>query len=420
MKQKIYYTLFCIACACSHVFAQSDSITQPGSKFSFGGYGEMLYQYMDYGPDRYNNPSGAPKDSRATIDLPRVVWLFGYNFTKDLKLESEVEFEHTGTGSALELEYEEFGEYEMEIEKAGEVMLEEFFLTRSFSDAFKIHIGHMVVPVGLNNSNHNPVDYFTTFRPEGQSSIIPTTWHETGIAISGEFTKFSYEIQLLNGLDANGFSSAYWVKRGKQGIFETTKMTNPAFVTRLEYEPKYGLKLGASVYAGNSAGNTQKPENMEHINGLVSIGSFDVQYDYKGFLCKANGIYGTLGDAAEITKINKGVSKNIQYPRTPVASAAATYAVEIGYNISRAFTWGNSLFFFGRYDYYNSMQKTSQLVLADARFKREVVTFGVNYSVYPNVRLKADYSTRIIDSGNYNTEHTFGLALVYSSLFVEN
>ncbi|MFV0267332.1 MAG: hypothetical protein ACK5HT_09375, partial [Draconibacterium sp.] len=87
---------------------------QSYEKFRFGGYGEILFQNMNYGPDRYNYPDGSQPDNRSLIDLPRLILAFDYKFRSDIELSVEIEIEHGGTGSALELEYEEMGEYEME------------------------------------------------------------------------------------------------------------------------------------------------------------------------------------------------------------------------------------------------------------------------------------------------------------------
>ena len=53
-----------------------------------------------------------------------VTLLFGFGITQ-LEFEAEVELEHGGTGTSLELDYEEFGEFEQEVSKGGEVALEE-------------------------------------------------------------------------------------------------------------------------------------------------------------------------------------------------------------------------------------------------------------------------------------------------------
>ena len=112
---KVFFSVSLISLSYSIVNGQgqsNDSINSYTSydKFRFGGYGEILFQYMDYGPDRYNYPDGAQPDSGGRADIPRVVFSFDFRFLKDFVFSTEIEFEHGGTGSALELEYEEFGE----------------------------------------------------------------------------------------------------------------------------------------------------------------------------------------------------------------------------------------------------------------------------------------------------------------------
>ena len=389
------------------------------TKYRFGGYGEILYKYMDYGANRYTNPDGAPADERATIGLPRAIFSFDYKFNHGFQLSTELEIEHGGTGSALELEYEEFGEYELEVEKAGEVVLEQFYIQKSFSNALKFRAGHIIVPLGRLNAYHLPTEFFGTVRPEGEDQIIPATWHETGIAVLGTLGDWSYEAQLVNGLDANGFSRANWVKGGYQRLFEDIKATQMAFVWRIDNRSIPNTRLSVSMYRGNSAKNTTKPEKMEGIDGTVSIYSSDAEFNNRRIIARVNMVYGHLKDAFEIGKVNQTLSKYIQYPRTPVAQNALTWSVEIGYDLFTHFRSTGKLIPFARYEYYDPMERTTGGVLADARFKREVYTFGVNYYLLDGLALKVDYAMRIIDGGNYNQENTLGVALVYSTYFVK-
>ena len=386
-------------------------------KYRFGGYGEILYQNMDYGANRYNNPDGAPSENRASMTLPRIVFSFDYKFSDDLIFSTELEFEHGGTGSALELEYEESGEYEMEVEKAGEVMLEQVHLTKVFNPYFSVRIGHMIIPVGQTNARHESIMYFGTVRPESETSIIPSTWHETGISILGRYRAWSYQFFLVNGLDANGFSSAYWIRDGKQGIFEDVKMTDPAFAFRIENTSIRGLRLSTSGYLGNSAGNTSKPETMKGLDGTVRIISGDFEYRSRRIAARGNIVYGDLSDSYNISRINKTVSSNIQYQRTPVAQNALAYGAELGYNLFLDQP-GSRITPFVRYEYYNSMEDTEGGQLADKRYQRDIMTCGVNYYLNPAIALKADYSHRRIGLGDYNNENTLGLALVYTGWFL--
>lgn len=404
--------------------AQSNAIIRPDvnpeyNTYRFGAYGELLFQQMDYGPNRYAHEDGSPSDNRAVVDVPRLVFEFNYKLRKDIEFVTEIEFEHGGTGAGLELEYEEMGEYEMEIEKAGEVVLEQFFIKKSFSRAFNIKIGHMLVPIGITNARHLPTQFFTTVRPEGEMSMLPLTWHETGISFLGDYRRWSYELQLINGLDANGFSSAYWIRNGQQGIFETIKITDPAVVLRVENRTIKNLNIGASIYYGNSTGNTAKPEKMKHISGTVSIVNLDIVYKNKRAVVRGNFIYGNIADSEEISKINRSISKNIQYSRTPIAQSAMTYAIEAGYNVFGTDKQGEKLLPFVRYEYYNTMQGTSGSVFKDARYQREVFTLGVNYLIMEGLCLKADYSSRKIDGGSLNAERTVGLSLVFNNWFVK-
>ena len=388
------------------------------STFRFGGYGEVLYKKMDYGPDRYNYPEGAQPDKRAVTGIPRIVFSFEYKFRSDIQLVSELEIEHGGTGSSLELEYEEAGEYEMEIEKAGEVILEQLYLQKTFAKYLKIKAGHIIVPVGRLNDHHLPVEYFTTVRPESETQIIPVTWHETGIAVSGSLRNWDYEFQLVNGLDANGFSRAKWVSSGYQHLFEETKASDMAGAFRIENSSIPNVNISVSGYMGNSTKNTGKPEKMKDISGTVSIIGCDAEFNNRRIIGRGNFIYGNLQDAYEIGSINQTISKNIQYQRTPVAKNAATWSVELGYDIFTHIRRNEKLIPFIRYEYYNTMENTTNGILADERFKRNVLTTGLNYYVLPGIAIKADYSKRIIGNGKYNTENTIGFAIVYSSYFI--
>lgn len=151
-------------------------------KFRFGGYGEMVASFKDYGINRfYGAPEGNPDKHRNTISIPRFVLALDYKFNSKWILGAEIEFESGGTGTAYELENTENGEYETEVEKGGEVAIEQFHITRLIVPQFNIRAGHIIVPVGLTNAHHEPINFFGTYRPEGETTILPSTWHENGL-----------------------------------------------------------------------------------------------------------------------------------------------------------------------------------------------------------------------------------------------
>ena len=128
---------------------------------------------MDYGINRFRGTdNGSKKDHRNSISIPRFVLAFDYKFNSQWVLGAEIEFEAGGTGSAYEIENTENGEYEMEVEKGGEVALEQFHITRLIHPAFNVRAGHLIVPVGLTNEHHEPINFFGTSRPEGETTIL--------------------------------------------------------------------------------------------------------------------------------------------------------------------------------------------------------------------------------------------------------
>ncbi len=228
MNSKTIASVICALAVSIGVQAQvnaADSVfnSSRASRLSVGGYGEVAYSrnfYSDH-VSRYSQPEEHKDDpSHGRFDLPHVVVYLGYDFGKGWSLGSEIEFEHGGAGLAYEKEDEEGGEWEQEVEKGGEVELEQFWLQKTFSRAANLRFGHIVVPVGLNNAHHEPLNFFTVYRPEGENTILPSTWHQTGLSFFGRSGKFRYEAQLLAALNADNFTNTGWIHKGHKSPME--------------------------------------------------------------------------------------------------------------------------------------------------------------------------------------------------------
>lgn len=395
------------------------------SRFRFGGYGEMAASYMDYDFSRVG-ANGSDKMNRGSISIPRFVLAFDYKFSPKWVLSSEIEFEYGGTGAAREIEWiEENGEYEAEIEKGGEVALEQFHISYMASRYINLRFGHMIVPVGLTNSHHEPLNFFGVYRPEGETTILPSTWHETGIAVFGQLGQLDYELQLVSGLDPQNFRSENWIGKGTQGAFEITNFTSPAFVARLNWhgiKALQGLRIGASFYYDQTAKNGSKPKRNTNYDFPVTIVTADAQYKSmnNNWIARANFIWGHLGESGALTKINNKSSAASGYPNTTVAQRAVSFGGETGYNIGSFF--GNKaprIYPFVRYEYYNPMEETEKGFLADKRFQVSAVTAGLNYYPLPNLVIKADYTHRSIGAGKYNNENMISAGIAYIGWFIK-
>lgn len=405
-------------------------------KFRFGGYGEMVVNFKDYGINRfYGNQEGNPKRSHATVSIPRFVLALDYKFTPQWILGAEIEFESGGAGTAYELENTENGEYETEVEKGGEVALEQFHITRLIVPEFNVRAGHLIVPVGLTNEHHEPVNFFGTSRPEGETTIIPCTWHETGIEILGKLGKggatFDYEAMIVTGLNPNGFDRNNWVKNGKQGLFETDNFTSPAYVARLNYTGVPGLRVGAALYyCANVGKNSDKLITYDDLGRLpVIIYSLDAQYSDRYLTARANYLSGNIDNADGIGSINRKLSNKSGYSRlVPVAKRAVAYHAEIGLNLKQICGGGRKfpvVYPFAQYEYYNPQEKADGNNVMDARCQVSKWNVGLNWRALPNLVVKADYTTRQIGTskvfgrGSYNSENEFGIGIAYIGWFTK-
>lgn len=397
-------------------------------RFRFGGYGEILANFMDYGINRYSGTSsGNTRDHRNEISIPRFVLALDYKFNSKWILGAEIEFEAGGTGTAYEIENKENGEYETEVEKGGEVALEQFHITRLIHPAINVRAGHLIVPVGLTNEQHEPINFFGTSRPEGETTILPSTWHETGIELFGTFgkgyTRFNYQAMVVTGLNANGFDRDTWVASGKQGIFEKDNFTSPGYVARLNYLGVPGLKVGGSFYfCNNTAANSDKHTEYNSIGKVpLRIYTADVQYKNKYVTARGNIVYGNLGNSKQLSDVNRRLSGLSPYSRlTPIAKHAVSYGGEVGFNL-RAICKDNPkvpvIYPFVRYEYYNPQEEGESGQVMDLRDKVDMWTAGANWYALPNLVVKADYTTRRIGNGNYNSENEFSLAIAYIGWF---
>ena len=214
------------------------SSTQRG--LSIGGYGEITY----------NNVDGS--STPAEIDVQRLVMLFAYKFDDRTSFVTEIEFEHVK-----------------------EVYVEQAFINYSAADGINLRGGLMLVPMGIVNEYHEPTTFNGVERPSLDNKIVPTTWREMGIGVSGRINNASirYQAYLMNGFLSYGDSyklrGSDGLRKGRQkGAESVGSDTN--FAGRIEYYGLPNLKFGVSYYIGNT--QTTTPDISSTQIGLSMFG----------------------------------------------------------------------------------------------------------------------------------------------------
>ncbi len=418
-------------------YSAADSVQNhvKGNRLSIGGYGEAAYTRNFYSDNvyRYTDPKSYKNDpSHGRFDIPHAVIYISYDFGKGWTMSSEIEFEHTGSGGAIEKEYSEGGEWEQEVEKGGEVELEQFWIQKSFGSFLNVRAGHIVVPVGLTNAHHEPLNYFTVYRPEGEATILPCTWHDTGISIWGRLGDFRYEVQMLAGLDAFMFDRENWIQGGAGSPFEFKVANKYGFAARIDNYTLPGLRVGLSGYYGQAMHNSYPHEfegedangnkkTYDGTKGRVAIGAIDFTFNRYNWIVRGNADYGYLSNASTISKIKRNLtSNNAPYKKTPVGKNAVAVGIEAGYNvfsqIGKLREDNQKLYLFGRYEYYNSYIPAKDQAKYEYTGKNRMA-FGVNYYPIPQIAVKAEYSKRFFKS-QYNNEPSVSLGVAYQGFFL--
>lgn len=421
------------------------------SRLQLGGYGEAVMTRNLYSDNvyRYKYPGEHKNDpSHGRFDLPHVTLWMGYDFGKGWTLGTEIEFEHGGTESAVEYEADESGEYEAEVEKGGEVALEQLWINKAFAGGkFNIKAGEIIVPVAYGNAYHEPNNFFTVYRPEGEATILPNTWHQVGISLWGRLPQWRYELQFLSGLDSECFGSESFIHYGATSCYEFKIANSYAGALRIDNYSVKGLRIGVSGYIGNSFWNTlSDPSETKYKNthGTVAIASGDFSLNRFNWIVRGNFTYANLSDATEITTYNSTLPLHHGQDGSPskhqvVGGSAIAWGIEAGYDLFSQFAslrGKEHLYPFARFEYYNSMSSGNQKEAYKWCGKKRLA-IGFNYTPIKDITIKGEYSCRYLNHmsseaanamsshsghtneplGQYNNEPSISIGITYNGLF---
>lgn len=338
-------------------YATAPTTASPLSVF---GYGELNYEI--YPRDRSQNQ----------VDLARAVIGFGWRFDDRTRFVGEFEWEHAVTSADDE----------------GEVAVEQFYVERAFTPSLAGRAGLFLIPSGLLNVNHEPTQYFGVTRNFVETQIIPTTWREAGLSLTGLTT---YDLTWDVGI-TTGFDLSDWDPNSDEGRFsplgsihqegQLAKAANLSGYAALNWRGVPGLLVGGSVFAGKAG---QEQPDFPSNGAVVTLAEAHARWTPADFDLSALVAWGHISDTAA-------------YNLTVVGAPTPIPQDFFGWYLQGAwYAWRDGdlqLAPFVRYEQVNTGWKYANLGpgITPSRLPTEgITTLGANFYVTPNIVFKADY-----------------------------
>lgn len=331
-------------------------------RLTVGGYGQVDYvQKLEEG--QYN---------LANLDVHRLVMLFGYKFNSRTSFITEIEYEHVK-----------------------EVYIEQAFLEYKINRFMNLRTGLVLIPMGFINEYHEPTTFNGTLRPAIDKHIVPTTWREIGIGLTGNILSagINYQVYLLNGFngydgEANlGGNSGF---RGGRQKAAKSFMSSPNLSAKVSYYGLPSLNIGLSGYYGKSQSSLY--DNLDKSNeSLVAtadssvVSTFwtglDVFYRKRGIDLRAQFYHVSINNSDEYN----------QFAGSDLGSAMLGYYLEAGYNVFQEMKGiDQELKPFIRYEMLNNHQKVEGNTAKNEAYNRDYIVTGIGWWMTPGAVLKAD------------------------------
>ena len=317
----------------------------------------------------YNQPEG----DNGNLDVHRLVVLLGYKFNDKVQFVTEIEYEHVK-----------------------ELYVEQAFLQYTIADNVNLRGGLMLVPMGIVNEYHEPTTFNGVERPNVDKSIIPSTWREIGLGVSGKFDEASlrYQAYIFNGFasvnETKVLGGSNGLRNGRQKGAEST-INTPNLSAKVDYYGIQGLRLGLSGYFGR----TQAEDDIQEIDGAdvgISMIGLDARYINRRFSARGQYIHAKLSDTEDYNTLYEA----------NLGSELKGWYTEAAYNLL-PLNKEQKLDAFVRYEKYDTHAATKDSGIdRDLAYNRNEWTTGLNYHIAPGAVVKADY--QILDNASEGNE----------------
>ncbi|MDH3327286.1 MAG: OprO/OprP family phosphate-selective porin [Gammaproteobacteria bacterium] len=328
----------------------ADMIDQGGRKSSsatsIGGYGELHYNNLK------NQKAGG--EDKKQIDMHRAVLFVSHEFNDNIRFWSELEVEHSQAGDG---------------KSGGEVSMEQAYVEFDIHDQLSVRSGMLLIPAGIINETHEPPTFYGVERNPIESKIVPSTWREGGVAVSGRFgTAWGFDAALHSGLSTS-IADKYGIRKGRK-VARQAPANDLAVTTRLKWTGIPGLELAATaqyqpdVTQGTDASAGSALLTEAHV--VWSHGPFAVRGLYATWALEGNG------------------------PKSIGANEQTGWYIEPSYKVNSQ--WG----VFTRYNNWDNQAGNS----SDSEYAQ--LDAGVNYWPHPKIVVKADYQRQSTPNGKDN------------------
>jgi hypothetical protein len=368
--------------------SDEDELEEYGLK-RVGTFGKL--HLFGYGDIQYHNYLGTQQNK---IDVKNLTIGIGYDFTDKIKMRSEIDFEHGFNEPEIEFAYIDF-------------------LFKSWVNA---RAGAILVPMGILNEHHEPTLYYSVDRPLLYRNIIPTEWPGIGGGFHGHFGQgFDYELYGLSSLTAvqlNENGTVDFSFTGSDGFDDAHTLgegpgQNFGAAGRLEYKGMPGLRIGTSIFAGDTG------QGVSGVGGaFLTMIEGDAKYSFQGIDLEGIVVFTELNDAGNINNVLIAADPTFN---NFVASQMIGWYLEADYHTFHHLLpdTNQDLVLFTRYEKVNTQLKMPKTFAADPANDRYLITSGVSYLPIPQVALKADFVVNQNTAYSGANKFDLGVAFYY-------
>ncbi len=233
-------------------------IRRAGRATALGGYIDHEFEWAE--------------DGDKTFDQHRFNFFTYSEVTDRIHISSELEYEH---GALVKGKGETDGEVKVEYANF-DFMVDERLNFRG---------GVILSPLGKFNLAHDSPLNDLTGRPMVDRQIIPSTLSESGMGIYGVFyptglSLLSYEVYVVNGFNQKIIKDDDVRIRSGRGSQKNDNNEDKAVVARVNFSPRFGMDLGASVHTGDYDDEGKHNLTILGLDGTYTRGALDLLGQY--------------------------------------------------------------------------------------------------------------------------------------------